>query len=250
MRANDVRQHDPTSGYLAYHAPRYLRLLDTLAPLLRPSSVVLDIGRSTLTELIAERFKVRVDTLGFHADTQHATGRHFEFDLNDAANPGAWRADVGTYDVIVLAEVIEHLYTAPSHVLRFITSRLEPGGALVVQTPNAVALHKRLKMLVGLNPSELIRADRLDPGHFREYTARELAKLATDAGLRVESCEAHSYFDYRFRNHRRAPVEALGALNLLYGLVPAGLKPGLTLVARSPLRPPELDGQGAAAGGL
>jgi hypothetical protein len=91
--------------------------------------------------------------------------------------------------------VIEHLYTAPELVLAFVKRLLKPGGFLVVQTPNAVALEKRVVMLRGANPFEMIRPSRDNPGHFREYTIHELRALAARVGLEVDGAELQDYFN-------------------------------------------------------
>jgi SAM-dependent methyltransferase len=227
--------------YLAFHAPRYVFALDTLVrhiPATGPGARVLDVGPSKLTTLIHEALgnRVPVDSLGFAPDGASPTGQHYCFDLNDVEARGRWRSDLPAYDAVVMAEVIEHLHVAPTHVLAFLRSLLRPGGVLLLQTPNAVALHQRLEMLLGRHPYELIREDPKDPGHFREYTAAELRAYARAAGFAVEDCAYRTYFDYRFARHRasdpRRPVWYLGAVNLAYALVPPRLKPGLSLVLK------------------
>ena len=52
------------------------------------------------------------------------------------------------YDVVVLAEVVEHLYTSLSIVLSWVAGWLRPPGFVVIKTPNGAALHKRLRLLV------------------------------------------------------------------------------------------------------
>src|SRR5215468_4929322 len=104
---------------------------------------VLDIGRSELTTRIQKQFDVGVDSLGFEDDQTTEHGRHFQFDLNLTQDRSRWRIDLPTYDFIVMAEVIEHLHTAPQLVLSFVQSLLAPNGILIVQTPNAAALNKR-----------------------------------------------------------------------------------------------------------
>ena len=93
-----------------------------------------------------------------------------------------------------MAEVIEHLYTAAQIALSFLAQIMRPGAFAFLQTPNAVALHKRLQMLSGRNPYMSLDEDRLAPGHFREYTVAELSDTARQAGLEVFEVAMHNYF--------------------------------------------------------
>jgi SAM-dependent methyltransferase len=228
---------DVMRDYLRFHAPRFDHVLRTLQPHLQPGRRVLDIGWSDLTRQIHFHFGVQVDALGFDADGPLPSGRYYHFDLNRTQTPAACRHDLPAYDAIVFAEVLEHLHTSPALVLGWLAGLLRPGGVLLVQTPNAVALPRRVKMLFGRNPFELIREDATNPGHFREYTAVELARYAVGAGLAVESVSSHSYFDFRYARHG-AVTRAdrwLGAVkNALYPWLPGGLRPGLTAVFRRP----------------
>jgi len=231
-----LRQERPSDLYLAFHAPRYKMLLEVLAPHVTPGTRVLDIGRSTLSVLLSQQFGAKVDTLGFAADQPTDIGNHWKFDLNDSQFSERWRTDLGPYDVIVMAEVIEHIHTSPSLVLRFLKSLLTESGVIVVQTPNAAALHKRVKLLLGRNPYDLIVEDISDPLHFREYTKAELIRYLRGAGFDILKFASGNYFDYRYptgsRPHR--PLLArIGAINLLYRFMPPVLKPGYTVVARS-----------------
>jgi hypothetical protein len=134
-----------------------------------------------------------------------------------------------------MAEVLEHLHTSPALVLGFLRSLLGDSGILVVQTPNAAALHKRVKLLLGRNPYTLISEDLSDPLHFREYTMEGLDGYLSGAGFEIMRLRSDSYFDYRYpTTERRRPFLArLGVVNLIYGCLPARLKPGFTVVARA-----------------
>jgi 2-polyprenyl-3-methyl-5-hydroxy-6-metoxy-1,4-benzoquinol methylase len=179
---------------------------------------------------IAEAFAVKVDTLGFQPDQETNLGRHWHFDLNDSQQVATWRTDIGSYDVIVMAEVIEHLHTSPALVLKFLNSICSPSASLIIQTPNAVALHKRLEMLVGRHPYTPINENTHDPSHFREYTKAELYHYLENEGFNVTKCISGQYFDYRYSSRDRMKSH-LGAVNLAYRFLPQYLKPGLTLVA-------------------
>lgn len=239
---SEIRAGD--QGYVAYHAPRYAFLLDLLRrhgahPGGDTASTLLDIGPSRLTSLLRERLGAEVDTLGFGEDgASPGGGRHFGFDLNQAQWPELWRRDLPRYDFVVMAEVLEHLHTAPALVLAFVKTLLAENGLLVLQTPNAASLPKRIKLLLGRNPFDMIRADPRNPGHFREYTRKELTALAADLGFRVEECAMAFYFDARFAHG--ASGEAAGrrrligsSKNLVYRLLPSPLREGITMVWRN-----------------
>jgi SAM-dependent methyltransferase len=226
-------------GYVAYHAPRYAYLLELLAEHgLQRGSTLLDIGPSRLTSLIRERFGASVDSLGFGEDAARPEGSHFAFDLNLAQRPESWRRDLPRYDFVVMAEVLEHLHTAPQLVLDFVKTLLVDGGILLIQTPNAASLPKRIKLLLGRNPFEMIRMDAENPGHFREYTRKELSRLAAGLGFEVESCSLAFHFDARFAHHESGEAAGLHSLlgsikNIVYNTLPAPLREGITMVWRN-----------------
>jgi trans-aconitate methyltransferase len=220
-----------SAHYLRTHARRYELLLATVERLLagRPEPAILDVGPAYQTELLRRRLPgAVVNTLGW-ADGRFGLRpgeRHVELDLNETRDAGRW-PDPLPHDLVVLAEVIEHLYTAPVHVLRFLATFLRPGGRLVLQTPNAAALFKRLNLLRGRNPFEPIR-ERLDhPGHFREYTVDELLALGASAGLSVDEWRTDNSLDHGSRKHR--------AFVALAPLLPARWRDGITVVYRRPV---------------
>lgn len=157
---------------------------------------ILDIGNSYQTLVVKKLFPYsNLDTMGFF-DHRFSAGEgsfHIEMDLNDACFPERWpTSERGGYDLIIFAEVLEHLYTSPEQVLSCLKQLLKPGGVILLQTPNAAALKKRLKLLWGKNPYELIRLDRGNPGHFRELTVRDLRRYAKRCGLEVEQVRMDS----------------------------------------------------------
>lgn len=229
---------DANPAYAAFHRPRFRFLLEIVREYAAGGvGRILDVGTSPLTGLLTRELGARVDSLGLQPDSALAAGgRHYHFDLNDAQDVARWRTDLGPYDVIVFAEVLEHLYTAPELVLAYLRRSLAPRGLLLVQTPNAVALRKRVKMLLGTHPFEAIRVDRGNPGHFREYTASELCRLLAAAGFTVENVWMKYYFDARYALHARGdepPSRLAGRLkNALYHLHPPALREGITIAAR------------------
>jgi len=197
-----------------------------------------------LTAAIHHRFgnSVLIDSLGWRETRIPSDwlNHHFEFDLNCAQTPDSWIQPT-PHDIVVLAEVLEHLYTAPSLVLAFLVTFLDNDGILVLQTPNAVSLRKRAKIAIGRHPYEQIRAERANPGHFREYTATELVELLTGVGLAVELVEFASYWRASSRPGLNASVvhdlsvrKTLGSVCDLVEDAYGPFRQGLTLVARKP----------------
>lgn len=227
----DLDLDDESRMYLAFHSVRYRVLVETVAGLVQDHDNVhvLDVGPSFQTPLLRRHAGIAVSTLGFADDRFPlvAPETHIPIDLNDAQFPDRW-PDPKQFDGVVLAEVIEHLPTAPTLVLRMLRSLVRPGGWLLVQTPNAAALNNRLTMFAGKNPFEAIREDATNPGHFREYTLNELLALGPQSGMQVERWSAAEYFTVPGRG------------KLLYsGLVsrlPPRFRAGFTVVYRRPMR--------------
>ena len=208
----------PDDGYLRYHMPRYRSLFATLEDHHRAGCRVLDVGSSLFTEAVRARFGP-VDTLGLQFDKQRDVGDHYHFNLNDCRFEDRWRRDMPQYDVIIFAEVLEHLYTAPSQVLRFLNILVKPGGLLLLQTPNAAALNKRLKLLTGRNPYELLREEALNPGHYREYTLAELRQYLLQAGYDPLRLSYEDYFDFRYMRQETPETLETSGLGRFYNIV-------------------------------
>lgn len=204
-----------------------------LAERLGEGARVLDVGPSPLTGLIDSTLGITAETLGFAAEAKDADRPHHVLDLNDTRRPDAC-PDIGPYDAVVLGEVIEHLYTSPTFVLRYLHSILAPAGILVIQTPNAARLTNRLKVVAGRNALALIREDDTNPGHFREYTEAELEGYARATGFEVEDTKILQYFDYTYRSHAGfQPRPALErTANRVLAWMPRSLRPGITMLLR------------------
>jgi hypothetical protein len=123
--------------------------------------------------------------------------------------------------------VLEHLAVSPLALLRRLAAWLLADGVLVIQTPNALALHKRLRVLFGRDPlgsgAELTGPSH-NPGHFREYTLAELLEVADAAGL--------DPIDSSIRNYFRHPGPLARAYDAATAVLPAGTRQGITVYLR------------------
>ena len=203
--------------YRRTHERRYALLLD-LVNELGPTRILV-VGPSHESVLLRE--VAPVDTLGWgdHRFPRVDGERHLQHDLNAGEYP-----ELRGYDAVVCAEVVEHLHVPAEAVVRALAAALAPGGRLVLQTPNATSLPKRLRMLIGRHPYEPLRDEPENPGHVREYTQRELRHAVEAAGLEVERVVTANYFDHGSPQNRlfRAADPVL----------PSTLREGITVIAR------------------
>jgi len=89
------------------------------------------------------------------------------------------------FDTIVLSHVLEHLVD-PRAVLRRARSWLAPAGRLIVVTPNADSLHRRLGVKMGLLARETDLNEQDEAiGHRRVYRRETLDEEIEAAGLRI-----------------------------------------------------------------
>lgn len=99
------------------------------------------------------------------------------------------------FDVIVLADVLEHM-PRPDIALLHIREMLAAGGRVVASIPNIAHLAVRLQLLVG--KFDYTERGPLDRTHLRFYTKKTVLQLFHDAGYEV-----------RYRGVTPAPLEAV-----------------------------------------
>jgi SAM-dependent methyltransferase len=209
------------------HAPRYEALLARVKELAPERPRILDVGQAYESEQLRALPGAVVDTLGFGDERfpPRQGERHIPFDLKAADQRELW-PNLDCYDVVVCAEVIEHLPVSPLPALRLVAGGLRPGGWLVLQTPNAARIGNRLRLLVGRNPFEPLRDDLVSPGHIREYTVDEVLELGRAAGLEPGGWLTADYFETG--SLPNAVLRKLGPL------VPRSLRAGITAWLRRP----------------
>lgn len=206
-RFNDLDLDKEAQEYLAFNARRYARLLDeTIKAVAQPDGNtrrMLDVGPSFFTQLLCDQFP-NDSILSLGIDHATSRGGHWPttlalegvtfhpYDLRQCHDPSTWPA-LPPIDLIIFSEVLEHLYVSPVHVLSCFRSLLAPGGHLLLTTPNAATLPKRLRFaLLGKNPIPLFRENGENPGHYREYSQAELRQVGEKAGLEVIWAQIHN----------------------------------------------------------
>lgn len=102
--------------------------------------------------------------------------------------------ETGSFDAIVVCEVLEHLNFNPLPVIAEFNRVLKPGGLLYIGMPNQAALTKRIGLLLGKSCNNSISDffSQLDPTsnmvvglHWKEYTMAEVSELVERTGFDV-----------------------------------------------------------------
>jgi 2-polyprenyl-3-methyl-5-hydroxy-6-metoxy-1,4-benzoquinol methylase len=102
------------------------------------------------------------------------------------------------FDIVIIAQVIEHILNHPAGLMRGLADLMRSGGMMIVTTPNPVTMMGAVRMLKGRSllwgTTDFIDEPKIAGGqiiskgeiHYREYTSGELCHLIASARLRVE----------------------------------------------------------------
>ena len=165
----------------------------------RPAEI-LDVGPHFLTRCLIETIAPtpKISTLGYSYPKlvpSEFVKKHSNLDINDSAS-SALPFEPISFDIVIICEVIEHLFVPPDVVFAFLKQLLKPQGKIICGTPNAVSISKRLKMMMGENPfQKLFPLYKSYRGHIREYTMDELRKCGELAGLNLHFEDYCNYWD-------------------------------------------------------
>ncbi len=142
-------------------------------------------GDGLMTAMFAEHFDrvVGVDASGVHvaeARRRLPSASFFESLIED------FEIDE-KFDAVFLLDILEHVID-PVAVLKKAAGFLASGGVLIAHVPNAVAINRRLAVLMGTLTScqELSPFDIQIAGHRRSYEMSTLVADMEKAGLRVK----------------------------------------------------------------
>lgn len=105
-----------------------------------------------------------------------------------------------TFDLVILGEVIEHIYDT-DYLLQELHRILKPTGKLLVSTPNLASLARRIALLLGINPIIELSPNEVDSaGHIRYFTFSTLHQLLKKNGFEPEfACSDVINFDSKGR---------------------------------------------------
>ena len=198
--------------YVQGHSKRFEHLFNFIITRYKNKDLkILDIGKGLLTLKLNEYYH-SITSLGFSDEIDQGGHKidaleaipHISFDLNQSKNVEKW--PIEKFDLIIFSEVIEHLSKAPEFALLFLHSLLNDNGHMICTTPNAAAIFRRFKLLQGYNPYARIRFYCENPGHYREYTKKELTQMGNECGFEIVY---HNFisFNTQITNIKSAIVE-------------------------------------------
>jgi len=135
------------------------------------------------------------------------------------------------FDAIIASHVLEHV-DDPVALLRRMAGWLAPGGRLVIVVPNKESLHRRLAVLMGLQPAldTLGARDRL-VGHQRVYSHATLEQDLRAGGYTLT--EKTGFFLKPVANSMMLgySTELLGAMNQIGPQLPMELLANIGVLA-------------------
>lgn len=195
-----IGQHE----YLPQHKERFRELFNACSYILadRPEPTLLEFGASEFSAFYKQllpgltfHLSDRPTPQGYIGFTEQVGRRKLGCDAYfaiDLEKPEAFYASggphLGDYDLIVFAEVLEHLVVNPVDLLSTLLALLKPDGFLYLTTPNLFRAENREKWLALENPQQVFPAadgnwDRHH--HHREFAAAELLRFAQQAGGKI-----------------------------------------------------------------
>ena len=95
------------------------------------------------------------------------------------------------FDIIVLSDVIEHLYNPKAAVI-YAKTLLRDDGKIILSVPNVANWATRLHLLFGL--WEYTVSGVLDRSHIRFFTLNSVTRLLRSAGLEIIDISVTPYF--------------------------------------------------------
>jgi len=172
-------------------------------------------GPGSITKLLTSVSKCRVTALDIDAESiekiQAYCDEAFQADLNDPA----WLRTLENkekFDVLVAADVLEHVYT-PSAVLQGMKTLLDDNGYMVISLPHAG--HSVIHACLFDEDFEYNDFGLLDRTHIRFFGIKNIQNLFDDSGLKIVHAEfvvrnpEHTEFSKRWL---KTPQELRNAL--------------------------------------
>jgi 2-polyprenyl-3-methyl-5-hydroxy-6-metoxy-1,4-benzoquinol methylase len=177
------RLNTERNRYRTWESRRDARLARLVGPPTSSGARLLDVGCATGTFLVrarAQGWQVRGIEPGEHMVAFARSTHGLDVELG-GAEAAAGRFDSGSFDIITLWDVVEHLQH-PLRVMRHLFDLLKPGGTLYLATPNEDGWLPRahwhlLRPVLGIWPHPE------PPRHLYQFSRKTIERLFESAGF-------------------------------------------------------------------
>lgn len=165
--------------------------LSVLTQLIPPGSTILDLGCGTgaLGQYLAHHQRCTSDGVTLNpSEARRASAYYRRVEIADLETVNLSMLFAGErYDVIVCADVLEHL-RQPEHLLQACRELLAPGGRLLISVPNAGYAGLLLELMHG--DFRYRTEGLLDRTHLRFFTRRSLERFLREQHWNLETLES------------------------------------------------------------
>jgi SAM-dependent methyltransferase len=213
-------------SYISLALHRFLITVSLVPPAGQPGARLLELGANPyFITLLLKRFtSYELVLANYFGETaapgergkQTVTSRQygeqhvFEYDQFNGERDSFPYPD-GTFDLVLNCEILEHLPLDPTHYLCECHRVLKSGGAMLLTTPNVLALQNLWRLAASHNIFDLYSGYGVYGRHNREYTPSELVNLLQGCGFSVEQVKLEDIYAHhgltrqlkRFRRHWR-----------------------------------------------
>ena len=182
-------------NYLTFHYKRFKKVFSHLKKL-RPDGKILDVGTTPFTFFLKENTKLEVYALDYNDLLKERT-EQLSIDFKSAdITEGDLPYNNDFFDIILFAEVFEHLHRDPVKILKSLYQKLKPGGYLILGTPNLASFVNRVKLLFNQPILDYPTWDEEVHGHDRIYVKKELLSYLKSAGYNLYKSTYSSCVDF------------------------------------------------------
>jgi len=146
----------------------------------------------------------------------------------------------GSFDIVIICEVLEHLNFNPLPVLKEINRILKKDGYIYCAMPNQARIENRLKLIFGLSVHDPIQYffDQLDRDkniivsrHWKEYTMAEAVEMIGKMGFDIKK-------NYCFSENGRNRFTFFTIIRLFFSMVPSFRQSLVVIGKKKEIQPP------------